>query len=72
MCFTVRKLNIILSLLLVVVMDMSGSKNQLREESIDFAIDVSDICDDIKGYGKRKRRVFLLVRQGKQGDILSL
>ena len=32
-------------------MDMSGSKNQLREESIDFAIDVSDICDDIKGCG---------------------
>lgn len=30
---------------------MSGSKNQLREESIDFAIDVSDICDDIKGCG---------------------
>ena len=30
-------------------MDMSGSKNQLREESIDFAILVSDICDDIKG-----------------------
>lgn len=25
-------------------------KNQLREDSIDFAISVSDICDNIKGY----------------------
>ena len=30
-------------------MDMADNKNQLREESIDFAIVVSDICDDIKG-----------------------
>ena len=28
---------------------MAANKNQLREESIDFAITVSDICDDIKG-----------------------
>ena len=28
---------------------MSENKNQLREESIDFAIAVSDICDNIKG-----------------------
>ena len=28
---------------------MADNKNQLREESIDFAIVVSDICDDIKG-----------------------
>ena len=30
---------------------MSERENQLREESIDFAIAVSDICDDIKGCG---------------------
>ena len=30
-------------------MGMSDNKNQLREESIDFAIIVSDICDNIKG-----------------------
>ena len=28
---------------------MADNKNQLREESIDFAIAVSDICDEIKG-----------------------
>ena len=28
---------------------MTQSKNQLREESIDFAIAVSDICDEIHG-----------------------
>ena len=28
---------------------MADSKNQLREESIDFSISVSDICDEIKG-----------------------
>lgn len=28
---------------------MSDNKNQLREECIDFAILVSDICDNIKG-----------------------
>ena len=28
---------------------MEQNKNQLREESIDFALIVSDICDDIKG-----------------------
>ena len=28
---------------------MAENKNQLREESIDFAIIVSDICEDIKG-----------------------
>ena len=28
---------------------MAENKNQLREESIDFAIAVSDICDNIKG-----------------------
>lgn len=28
---------------------MPENKNQLREESIDFAILISDICDDIKG-----------------------
>jgi len=28
---------------------MEQNKNQLREESIEFAIVVSDICDDIKG-----------------------
>ena len=28
---------------------MAENKNQLREESIDFAIIVSDICDNIKG-----------------------
>ena len=28
---------------------MDDNKNRLREESIDFAISVSDICEDIKG-----------------------
>ena len=28
---------------------MEKNKNQLREESIEFAIAVSDICDNIKG-----------------------
>ena len=28
---------------------MAEAKNQLREESIDFAIAVSDVCDGIKG-----------------------
>ncbi len=28
---------------------MEQNKNQLRQESIDFAIAVSDICDNIKG-----------------------
>ena len=28
---------------------MAETKNQLREDSIDFAILVSDICDEIKG-----------------------
>ena len=28
---------------------MEPNKNQLREETIDFAIAVSDICDEIKG-----------------------
>lgn len=28
---------------------MSDQKNKLREDSIDFAIEVSDICDGIKG-----------------------
>ena len=28
---------------------MTENKHQLREESIDFAISVSDICDTIKG-----------------------
>lgn len=28
---------------------MAENKNRLREESIDFAIAVSDICDNIKG-----------------------
>lgn len=28
---------------------MDQNKNQLREESIDFAIAVSDVCDEIKG-----------------------
>lgn len=28
---------------------MSENKNLLREESIDFAITVSDICDEIRG-----------------------
>jgi len=28
---------------------MSENKNQLREETLDFAIDVSNICDNIKG-----------------------
>lgn len=28
---------------------MNENKNQLREESIDFAITVSDICDEIRG-----------------------
>ena len=28
---------------------MLESKNQLREESIDFAIAISDICDGITG-----------------------
>ena len=34
------------------IMEVSGlseNKNQLREESIDFAIAVSDICDNIRG-----------------------
>ena len=28
---------------------MESNKNQLREETIDFAIAVSDVCDEIKG-----------------------
>lgn len=28
---------------------MSENKNQLRDETLDFAIDVSNICDNIKG-----------------------
>ncbi len=28
---------------------MENGKNQLREDSIAFAISISDICDDIKG-----------------------
>ena len=28
---------------------MEGNKNLLREETINFAIEVSDICDEIKG-----------------------
>ena len=28
---------------------MEQNKNQLRDESIEFAIAVSDVCDDIKG-----------------------
>jgi four helix bundle protein len=28
---------------------MEPNKNQLREETIDFAIAVSDVCDDLKG-----------------------
>ena len=28
---------------------MSDNKNQLREDSIDFALEVSDICEEIKG-----------------------
>lgn len=28
---------------------MENAKNQLREDSISFAISISDICDDIKG-----------------------
>lgn len=28
---------------------MAEQKNQLREETIDFAIAISDICDEIKG-----------------------
>ena len=28
---------------------MQESKNQLREDSIDFAIAVSDVCDSVKG-----------------------
>ncbi len=28
---------------------MENSKNLLREETIDFAVTVSDICDEIKG-----------------------
>lgn len=30
---------------------MASSKNQLREETIDFAVKVSDICENIKGCG---------------------
>ena len=30
---------------------MAENKNQLREESIDFAILVSDLCDEVKGCG---------------------
>lgn len=29
---------------------MEQYKNALREETIDFAIEVSDVCDNIKGY----------------------
>ena len=28
---------------------MNETKNQLREDSIEFAIRVSDLCDEIKG-----------------------
>ena len=29
---------------------MAENKNQLRDETIDFAIAVSDVCDNIQGY----------------------
>ncbi len=29
---------------------MEQNKNQLREDSITFALDISDICENIKGY----------------------
>ena len=28
---------------------MTGNKNQLREDAIEFAIQISDLCDEIKG-----------------------
>ena len=28
---------------------MTDNKNQLREDTIEFAIQISDLCDDIKG-----------------------
>ena len=31
------------------VNQMTDSKNQLREDAIDFAIQISDLCDEIKG-----------------------
>ncbi len=30
---------------------MEQGKNQLREETIDFALEVSDVCENIKGCG---------------------
>ncbi len=29
---------------------MEQNKNQLREESIDFALAIADVCEEIKGY----------------------
>ena len=29
---------------------MEAGKNQLREDSIEFAVAVSDVCDGVKGY----------------------
>lgn len=28
---------------------MTDNKNQLREDAIEFAIQISDLCDEIKG-----------------------
>ena len=28
---------------------MTDNKNQLREDAIDFALQISDLCDEIKG-----------------------
>ena len=28
---------------------MNDNKNMLREDAIDFAIEISDLCDEIKG-----------------------
>lgn len=36
---------------------MNSSKNTLREESIDFAIAVSDICDEIKNCSVYKNQI---------------
>ncbi len=36
---------------------MSDNKNTLREESIDFALAVSDICDEIKNLSIYKNQI---------------
>ena len=36
---------------------MNGNKNQLREDAIDFAIQISDLCEEIKGCYAYKEQI---------------